>query len=156
MRKKNVVKHTSKSPQTIERQISITQRGTSVFQGPIPSPEVIERYDALVPGTAQRLIDLAIEESLHRRTIESDTNRANIAAQVKQGEIITYQTKAVFRSDMLGQVAGAVISVGCIGGAVYLGIGGHEVAAAALCTIPLAAISQALRGRKTARQQDDK
>ena len=154
MTKKNVVTQGNRSPRATGSQISITQQDR--FQGPIPPPELIERYDALVPGTAKRLIDLAVEESLHRRAIESNTNQANIAAQRKQGEIASYQTRAVFRSDMLGQAAGAIVSLGCIGGAVYLGLNNHEVAAAALCAIPLAAVIQALRGRKAAEREQNK
>ncbi|MBX7229623.1 MAG: DUF2335 domain-containing protein [Burkholderiaceae bacterium] len=155
MAKKNVVTKTDEPSQVIGSQISITTQEDR-FQSPIPSPEVIKNYEILVPGTAKRLIDLAIEESLHRRTIESNTNQANISAQRKQGEIASYQTRAVFRSDLLGQVAGTIVSLSCIGGAVYLGLQNHEVAAAALCAIPLAAVIQALRGRKAAERRQDK
>lgn len=155
MAKKNVVTKNEDPPQVIGGQINITAQEAR-FQSPLPSPEVIRNYDALVPGTAKRLIDLAVEESQHRRMIESTANQANIAAQRKQGEIASYQTKAVFRSDLFGQAAGVILSLSCIGGAVYLGLENHEVAAAALCAIPLAAVIQALRGRKAVERKQNK
>lgn len=121
---------------------------THVFQGPTPPPEVMERYDALVPGTAQRLFKLAEDESLHRRAIEAQTNAANIAAQEKQLSIVEYQSRAAFRSDSIGQGAGVLVSLSCVAGAVYLAVNGHEWVAGGLAAIPTAAVIQAFFAKR--------
>lgn len=119
------------------------QQQTKIFQGPTPPPEVLERYDALVPGTAQRLFNLAVEESQHRRKLEDEANQANINAQQKQLEIADYQTRSVFRSDVIGQVAGGLVSLSCVAGSVFLASTGHDWAAGALAAIPTAAVIRA-------------
>lgn len=39
----------------------------SYHSGPLPDPATLERYDLLVPGTAERIIRMAEEQSAHRR-----------------------------------------------------------------------------------------
>ena len=124
------------------------QQHHQVFEGPTPHPDVLERYDALVPGTAQRLIDLAVEESHHRRTLESQAQAANIEAMNRQLTLAGDQSKAVFRSDVIGQVAGVFVALCCIGGAVSLAVVGRELAAAALAAIPTAAVIQAFFSKR--------
>lgn len=128
---------------------SIQLQQHQIFEGPTPPPEVLERYDALVPGTAQRLIDLAVEESHHRRKLESNAQAADIEARNKQLEIASEQSKAVFRSDVIGQGAGIIVALCCIAGAVFLAISGRELAAAALAAIPTAAVIQAFFAKRT-------
>lgn len=123
-------------------------QATQLYQGPVPHPDILEKFDRLVPGTAQRLFQLAEDESIHRRKQEEQANQANISAQQKQLSIAEYQSKAVFRSDCLGQLAGGLISLICIGGAIYLSLNNHEVVAAALAAIPTASVIQAFFAKK--------
>jgi uncharacterized membrane protein len=120
---------------------------TQIYQGAIPPPEILAGFDQLVPGTSQRLIELAISESEHRRDLEQRAMSANIANQQQQMAVATYQTHAVFRSDALGQVAGVVVSLCCVGGAVYLAVSGQPWVAGVLAGLPLAAIIKAFRER---------
>lgn len=41
-----------------------------MYNGPIPHPKVLEGYDKLDPGSAKRIINNGIEESMHRRKME--------------------------------------------------------------------------------------
>jgi uncharacterized membrane protein len=116
---------------------------TQVFQGPTPHPEIMERYENLVPGIAKRLFDQAEEESKHRRAVELAANNANILAQQKQLAIADYQSKSVFRSDTIGQIAGLIVSLSCVFGAIYLASLEKTVVATALAAIPTAAIIKA-------------
>jgi len=116
---------------------------TQVFQGPTPPPEILERYEKLVAGTAKRLFEQAESESMHRRSIELKATEANISAQHKQLEIAEYQSKAVFRSDAIGQTAGLFVSLACIFGAIYLASLGKTPEAIALSAIPTAAVIRA-------------
>jgi fatty acid desaturase len=86
---------------------------------------------------------LAEEESLHRRDLEMKANDANISAQQYQLRIAEQQSRAVFRSDLLGQIAGFIVCLACIGAAVYLGLNGHDWLAGMLALIPTGALIRA-------------
>jgi uncharacterized membrane protein len=45
-------------------QVSLT------YQSPLPPPEVLEKYDQILPGSTERFLRLAEGEALHRRGIE--------------------------------------------------------------------------------------
>lgn len=153
-----------KHPQTNNRRPSglpaqsgaVQQTQTHVFQGPTPPPEIMERYEALVPGTAQRLFKLAEDESLHRRTMESQANTANIFAQEKQLSIADYQSRATFKSDSIGQIAGILVSLSCVAGAVFLAMNNHEWVAGGLAAIPTAAVIQAFFAKRPHHPQQSK
>lgn len=41
-----------------------------VFSGPLPPPIVLEQYDKVVPGAAERILKMAEDQSAHRRSLE--------------------------------------------------------------------------------------
>lgn len=125
-----------------------TQTHQQVYEGPIPHPDILAGFERLVPGSAQELMAMAKLESEHRRKLEADTNAANIAAQKQQLATNHYQTTAVFRSDLVGQVCGVLVAAGCIGGAVFLALNDREIAAVALAAIPTAAVVQAFFSKR--------
>ena len=124
--------------QPIANQPSLTH-----YQGPIPPPDILQGLDDLVPGTAAKLIQLALDESEHRRSLEIKVANANISAQQQQSEINLRQTKAVVRSDILGQIFGFLVCITSIGLSGYLGYQNHETLAFAIAAIPTAAIIKA-------------
>lgn len=121
----------------------VATQTTQLYQGPIPHPDVLAKFDDRVPGTAERLINLAIEESAHRRKMEEMAMAANVSTQSRNVAIAEYQSKAVFHSDTISQILGAVVIASCVVGAVYLAVNGHEGIAALLCVVPTAALIQA-------------
>lgn len=134
----------SNSQQVHHQLIGVQQ--TQVYQGAIPHPDVLRGFDELVPGTAQRLIQLAEDESLHRRSLETAAMQANIEAQQRSLAIGEYQSKAVFRSDTIGQASGLIVSILCIAGAIYAR---NETAIAlALAALPTAAVIKAFAIKK--------
>ena len=42
----------------------------SSFSGPLPPPQILEKYESIVPGSADRIIGMAEKQSEHRRSIE--------------------------------------------------------------------------------------
>jgi len=121
----------------------VTTKTTQLYEGPIPHPDVLARFDDRVPGTAHRLINLAIEESEHRRKMEEMAMAANVSTQSRNVAIAENQSKAVFRSDAISQFLGAAVTAACIFGAVYLAVNEHEGVAALLCAVPTGALIQA-------------
>jgi len=137
-----MAKNTPQKRQTNHQVVAATQTVTH-YQGAVPPPEILRGIDEIVPGAAARLIALAEQESNHRRSLEVKAIEANIAAQVAQAQINERQTKAVFRSDMIGQIAGFLVCLCCIGAAVYLGLNGHDWLAGGIAAIPTAALIKA-------------
>ena len=76
-------------------------------------------------GLGKDSSNLAIEESAHRRKMEEVSMMANVSTQSRNVAIAEYQSKAVFRSDTVSQILGAVVTASCVFGAVYLAINGH-------------------------------
>ncbi len=103
---------------------------------------MLEQYDRLVPGAAERILQMAEAESKHRQSLEKAAQQANIENAKRELEIADYQSRAAFRSDLIGQVFGLLTSLACIAGAIYLAASQPWVAGL-LAGIPSAAVIQA-------------
>lgn len=130
------------------QQVFSAQQTITHYQGAIPHPDILRGMDDLVPGAAARIIKLAEDESIHRRKLEVMTVDANIAAQQQQLALGSQQNKAVFRSDLIGQIAGLIVCLFSIASAVFLGLEGHDWLAAPIAAIPTAAIIKAFSRKK--------
>ena len=75
--------------------------------GPVPSPDVLEGYERIVPGSAKLIFDNFEAESTHRRKLESKASNRD-----------------TFRS-MAGMIAGFVVALLLIAAAVYTIREGH-------------------------------
>ncbi len=126
--------------------IHVHQRVThQAFEGPLPHPTILEQYNAIVPDAAERIIRVFESESAHRQRQEDTALQANIQAQSKNLDIISRQSRDAFSSDTKGQWLGFAVSIASVVGAVYLASIGHDWAAVALVSLPLAGIIRALR-----------
>lgn len=54
---------------SLRSQVSASM-SVEAFHGPIPSPAVLEAYEKLVPGAAERILRMAENQANHRQTIE--------------------------------------------------------------------------------------
>ncbi|MGV1101065.1 DUF2335 domain-containing protein [Thiovibrio sp. JS02] len=62
----------SQSPAVSKKQITTEhQILQEAFSGPIPSPRVLTEYEALSPGLADRIVQMAEKEMSHRHTQEA-------------------------------------------------------------------------------------
>jgi len=43
-----------------------------MYSGPIPHPDILKKYNDIYSGAAQEIIDNGVEESVHRRSMESE------------------------------------------------------------------------------------
>jgi len=53
------------------------------FSGPIPPPAILERYEKILPGSAERILSMAEKQSTHRQMMEkriifSETSQAKV------------------------------------------------------------------------------
>ena len=147
-------KQVSKPVQTAQ-QVQTIQAAQTTFTGPMPPPDLLRQYDAVVLGAAERILVMAEKEARHRQSNESQALAANIEAQKQQLSIAEHQTKATFRSDAIGQFCGFLVSLICVAGSVYLALNGQPWVAGLLAGLPLAAIIRAFRERPKALQKNE-
>jgi uncharacterized membrane protein len=48
------------------------------YQGPIPDPDSLARYEQIQPGFAERIMQMAETEAIHRRSNENKIIRGNV------------------------------------------------------------------------------
>lgn len=58
----------SKNQESLEvkRQVEIQQ----IYLGPLPKPEDLEKYNNIVPGSAERILSMAERQAMHRQELE--------------------------------------------------------------------------------------
>ena len=64
------------SSQLGQQHISIKQQQISI--GPIPPPNILEEYEKIYKGFANRIVEMAEEQAAHRQQLEKMTLEANI------------------------------------------------------------------------------
>jgi len=74
----------------------------TVFQGPLPHPEILAGYDRVLPGAADRIIAMAESNQRHRQTLEATVIPAGV------------------RSERLGQVLGFILYIATLASGTYL------------------------------------
>ena len=80
----------------------------SAYSGPLPPPPMYSEYEAVLPGSADRILAMAEKEQAIRHEWEGRAQRLSAR----------------------GQWLGFIIALACVGGAVLLGLTGHEWIAA--------------------------
>jgi len=98
----------SQSGQTSEKQLVAMQ---TEFRGPLPPPELLQRYEEIHPGTAERIIQQFERETQHRHAIEHKVVDAQIHNQ--QDEALMSRRGQMF-AFFIG-IVGLVSSALCIG-----------------------------------------
>ncbi len=110
-------------------------------------PEVLEKFEQVIDGSARQLLDNMLEESRFRREMESKALEANIADRKRQLDSLEYENKKIASGNFYGQTIGAIVCLSCIGAAVYLAAA-HPAQwkiTLALIALPTAAIIRAFR-----------
>ena len=64
------------TPQDDSRLLGV--RHSETFEGPLPHPNHLAQYESVLPGTADRIIQMAEEQSSHRQFIEKKVIDSNI------------------------------------------------------------------------------
>lgn len=95
---------------------------SSIFEG-LPSPEELAKYEKIVPGGAERLIELAEQRVAHRQA----TERRALESEIRAGQVRT----------IIGFIL--ALSVGILGGMLLLQ--GSELAGLILILIDAIALA---------------
>lgn len=92
------------------------------FQGPLPPPEVMERYEQIVPGAGSRIINQFEQQGTHRREMES------------------YALRESTSRAHWGLVAGFVVAMTTIIGGVVIIVTGHSAEGLAALVLGLVSL----------------
>ncbi len=100
---------------------------TEFYAGALPHPQHLERFEALYPGTTERLITMAEAQGIHRQAMEKKFLNFNGFSQVA------------------GTLFAGIVAVMAVGGGIYLLAKGQSLLTFAACLTPLAPIIWAFR-----------
>lgn len=84
--------------------VVVRQNSTQIFSGPLPYPEILKKFDEVVPGAAERIIKMAEDQSIHRKELEKKVINSDIARS-KWGQILG------FVISVIGLLAAALIAI---------------------------------------------
>jgi uncharacterized membrane protein len=106
---------------------------TQTFQGPIPPPDILAKYEETLPGAADRILQMAEKESLHRRELEKHDADATLELN-RRNEALS------FASGLCGQIVAGLITMSAIAGGVICILNGKIWSGGFLGGFPIAAI----------------
>jgi uncharacterized membrane protein len=81
------------------------------YSGPLPHPDHLSRYDAILPGAAERILRMSETEQRHRHRLDRTSLLLDFAYAIA------------------GQVLGFAVAIGMLIGAYYAAMAGHEAVA---------------------------
>jgi uncharacterized membrane protein len=102
------------------------------FSGPLPPPEVLKRFEEVVPGSAERIIKMAEGQFAHRTELERKIIASDIARS-RLGQILGFIIAivglvcSVIISMYGNQIAGAILGVGTLASLVSVFMYGSRV-----------------------------
>lgn len=112
---------------------------TTMWGGPIPPPEHLAQYEAVVPGAANRILTMAEKQAEHRQRLES------------------YAVPAQHMQSARGQIFALVIGITAILGAVGCAALGQAAVGSALAVTGLGTLAVSfITGKWTQKQQLEK
>jgi len=97
----------SSANQASQPQFVARVQGT-LFQGPLPHPEILAGYDQVLPGAADRIITMAEKNQGHRHALEAKVIPAGI------------------RSERIGQILAFILYLTTLASGTYLVAAGKE------------------------------
>ena len=118
------------------RRLEVSASLSQSFSGPLPPPEVLAQYDELMPGGAQRIISLAEEQARHRMGLEN------------------FVVKSESTRSFQGLVAGVVVAISFLLGAVVLGLNGQPTAGTIIGTVDIVSLASVFVYGNVSRRQE--
>lgn len=91
-----------------QRSVVIRAIKQESFSGPIPHPELLQKYEIVQPGFAERIVSMAERQLDHRIKCEGEFVRGSVAESKR------------------GQNYGLIVSLLFLSASVFLGYSGHD------------------------------
>ncbi len=117
--------------EALERRQDVVIGAHSRFSGPIPPPSLLEHYETIHQGFADRIVSMAEVEQSHRHSIEESALKGSILAE-KRGQIFAFLTCGVLLLGSIGlilqghDVSGTFLVSGTLAGLAYVFITGRR------------------------------
>ena len=108
-----------------ETNAKLVHHQISMYSGPLPTPEQLEKYEAISPGAAEKIIKMTIKQAEHRQELEK------------------MDAKSAIRDSIAGLTYAFIICLSSVGGTVFLMNGDHTIGGSILCGSSLVAIISA-------------
>lgn len=107
--------------------VSIEETTIESFRGPLPHPDILAKYDVVLPGAADRIVSIAEREQAHRHGVVETALDATIAKD-KRGSYLALAALTVIAIAavliaFLNAYAGAGLGIGDILGVVGMFLG---------------------------------
>jgi uncharacterized membrane protein len=102
------------------KQVAHIQQAT--FSGPMPPPALLEGYERIVPGAAERILAMAESDTKHQQEIEFAALRA-AASEIKRGQIFGFVIGlTALGASIVALALGSPAVAGVIGGTTVVGL----------------------------------
>lgn len=118
-----------------KQSLTVTAEGGAIkldaeYNSSLPHPNIVEQYEALVPGAAKMILEMAKEQSDHRRHMERSVHDRAYYALCRQQ-----------RLQLIGQMSALGILITILGSAVYLLSHGKSIEGIAALLVPAATVA---------------
>lgn len=67
----------------MEQHLEISAVAAEQYAGPLPHPNHLKQFEEILPGAADRIINMAEQQAAHRQEIESRIVRSNLKLEAK-------------------------------------------------------------------------
>ncbi len=111
------------SPQNPKPNQVVQRTSLEAYSGPLPHPAILEKFEQILPGSAERILKMAESQSEHRQCIEK--------VVIRSGS----------RNSLLGIVSALLISLGFLAVAWFAIRNGHAGAGTFLGTINIVGLA---------------
>ena len=112
---------------------------TEISTGPLPPPSMLAEYDRIIPGAAERILNLAEQQTKHRIELEKSAIRSEISRS------------------WTGLWMGLIVSLAAIGGGVLVAILASPTAGATIATASVVALASVfVYGTSSRRKERDR
>lgn len=126
---------TPRHPQTKNTtQMQVVQ--ASFLSGPLPHPELLGKYNDVVQNGAERIVQMAEKQQMHRHDLERSVIHGNV------------------NSERRGQAFGLIIAVLGLVAATYLGATGKQITGGIIGTVDIVSLASVFVIGKRAQQKE--
>ncbi len=112
----------NRESQNSESGVVTTEQRLEMYSGPLPHPDLLKRYQEIVPDAPERILKMAENQTAHRIEIEKDVIKGNLL------------------NERLGLVAGFVVCMSALWFGTKILLAGHEVYGFAAIVTALASL----------------
>src|SRR5688500_16942969 len=112
----------------------------AIMEGPLPPPAILRDYDSIIPGAAERILQMAECEYKHRHSLEDRELNANIQLNNEKIRIYSQEVELTSKMALRAQSFGFFLSLLAIVGASVLAFYGHDGVAMVFGAIPCGAL----------------